>query len=135
MTAVHPEHLDDALADELLVDYDPATVPTSLTASPAAPTATPAGPATVTRTVTKPGPTVTRTVPGPTVTKTVTRTVTKTARRDYVLVRAGDTLSAIAKAQRVPLATLTRLNPALDPDRVIAGTLIRNERVVIELDR
>lgn len=106
----------------------PSAEPTG-TPSPASPTSvptsvTPARTTTVTVTARPATRTVTRTR---TATRTATRTVTATRRvvRDFVIVRPGDTLSGIAKAEGVPLALVRGLNPTLDPDLLFPGVRVR----------
>ncbi|HEX8856888.1 MAG TPA: LysM domain-containing protein [Thermoleophilaceae bacterium] len=45
-------------------------------------------------------------------------------RRSYT-VKVGDTLGAIAERTGVPVATLQELNPALDPQNLVAGQKIK----------
>lgn len=100
----------------------PTAVPTaSLPVTPAPSSASPATTTTVTATATK-----TRTV-RVTATRTKTATVTATRRvvRDYVIVRPGDTLSEIAKAERTTVARLRELNPGVTPDLLFPGTRVR----------
>lgn len=47
--------------------------------------------------------------------------------RTYV-VKQGDTLSAIAQRAKVPLATLQKLNPSIDPQTVHAGQRLKLSR-------
>lgn len=107
---------------------DPSAEPTSPITVPTSATTSPAGAVTVTVTARPATRTVTRTVTRTaTRTRTVTRTVTATRRvvREVVIVRAGDTLSGIAKAEGVPLARVRELNPGLDPDLLFPGIRVR----------
>jgi LysM repeat protein len=62
-------------------------------------------------------------------TKTATKTARKHRRRHRVYtVKPGDTPSGIAVKTGVPLATLQRLNPKLDPQSLAPGQKIRLRR-------
>jgi LysM repeat protein len=57
--------------------------------------------------------------------RTTTTKSPATARRRSYTVKVGDTLGAIAERTGVPVATLQELNPALDPQNLVAGQKIK----------
>ena len=65
----------------------------------------------------------------PAVTPTTSRKEKPAARRThakrYYVVRPGDTPSGIAEKTGVPLATIERLNPDLDPQTLAPGTRLK----------
>lgn len=67
-------------------------------------------------------PTLTRQARVPQSTLSPTPTVPKPS---TYTVRAGDTLSAIAAAHGVKVRDLTRVNPSLNPDRLMVGQIIK----------
>ncbi|MFL5827510.1 MAG: LysM peptidoglycan-binding domain-containing protein [Thermoleophilaceae bacterium] len=57
--------------------------------------------------------------------RTTTTKAPAAARRRSYTVKVGDTLGAIAERTGVPVATLQELNPALDPQNLVAGQKIK----------
>lgn len=98
--------------------------PTTAKPTTAPSTSKPASPAAV-RTTTK---TVTKTLPRTTTTKTVRVTLpraTTTVRREFVVVRPGDTLYALALDLGTTVARLRQLNPGVVPAHLVPGSRLR----------